>query len=84
MRHDYPEEAGLDEAVRAAVKHSHPDGIVVNWVVLAATRSSGLDGVSHAFFTPDGQPNYATVGLLIMTSDWMRGLTHDDEDEDSV
>ena len=74
MRQDYPE-AALDAAVRDAC--SSQDGIVVHWVVVAAVRGD-KDGIEHSYFTADGQPKYATVGLLTMTTDWLRGIGQDE------
>jgi hypothetical protein len=70
----YPEEAALETAVTEAVKTDAPDAIVIGWVVVAAYKLPDRDAndTAHAWFCPDGQPGYATTGLLAEVRDHLR------------
>jgi hypothetical protein len=54
----------LDAAVRAHVEHLVDLGeVVTNWVILAATRTSG-GGEVHAVVSDDDLPTYLVRGML--------------------
>lgn len=75
----YEGETGIEDAISAALRVDAAGALLVGWVVCAAYRTAEQDGaITHAYFTPDGQPRYSTVGLLAVTEDWLRSEGDDE------
>lgn len=68
----YPEHEVLDDAIGEAMRMGEDglkDGVVVGWAVCVAYRTpemmeQGGQKTGYAWFTTDGQPQYATIGLI--------------------
>jgi hypothetical protein len=78
----YDEERDLDDAITDAVRIESPEAVPIGWVVCVAYRlpdDVDSDQTAHAYFAPSGQPKYATLGLMLSVSDWLRGIGEDEQ-----
>jgi len=65
-------EHALDEAVHMAVRADNEGAVVVGWVMVCAFQTpatAGENKTGYAFFAPDGQAAYSTVGMLSVVGD---------------
>jgi len=68
--HSLAQERRLGNTIQEVISEDHPDGIVVGWVIVTAVRKpDDPDLITHVYFAADGQPVYATVGLLTLAVD---------------
>lgn len=53
-------------------------GITVGWFVMAAMRDpEHMERVGHRYYAAEGQPHYASVGMLLTNLDALRGIGTD-------
>lgn len=65
----------IEMAIRKCLELDELVALPVGWFLTIATRDmDNLGQVAHRYFAPEGQPAYASIGLLMSNLDALRGI----------